>query len=64
MSPLDTRVPGQALAAIVPSPTSPLPMNLFKAKAGDDHDRRFDLARVYVCQTLPSGDPEQTGVAP
>uniref|UniRef100_UPI003F495887 hypothetical protein n=1 Tax=Streptomyces sp. CA-141956 TaxID=3240051 RepID=UPI003F495887 len=44
---LPTRQPFAALAAIVPPPPAPAPVNLFGAKHDDTFDQRFDHGRLH-----------------
>ncbi|MGW6565920.1 hypothetical protein [Streptomyces sp. NPDC054975] len=56
---LPTREPFEALAAIVPPPAAPAPVNLFGAKLGDTFDRRFDPARLCRLGALPAASEAQ-----
>ncbi|MFF0754373.1 hypothetical protein [Streptomyces sp. NPDC004267] len=58
---LEQRDPGQALAAIVPAPQPPAPVNLFGAQLGDTFARRFDPTRLHRIgsSTSPVGDDQE-----
>ncbi|KOX33019.1 MULTISPECIES: hypothetical protein [unclassified Streptomyces] len=55
MSALTMRTPGQALAAIIPEPAEPLPVDLFSTALGNTFERRFEPARLHRVNIAPTG---------